>query len=417
MSTEPIRHLPVRPSLLQLRHQAKDFLKALNGGEPEAVAEYRNLHRSPADPALAKLSDAQYVLAKSYGLSSWPRLVLACRMTHAIWENDALTVRKLIAQHPKLILESARGTQDNWGPPMSYAATAGREEIVKLLRSLGAQDVQFAFERACLKGHLSIARELVALGARPLPGSVMGPCETLNGAGLEFQIGLGAQLMDEKGDRLAPLGLILQTYSRNPEGKHRCLEIVHEHGVKLPDTPPMAVHRGRIDLLESHLAHDPELFTRTYSHREIFPVELGCSEDPTYALCGAPLGGASLLHLCVDCDEVELAEWILGKGAPADVPARIDEDGFGGHTALFGCVISQPYRVGRGQPQRLTELLLSHGANVNARASIRKQFRFVEDETLHEYRNVTPRSLGETFHDQDWVNKPALQLIVEAGGI
>ncbi len=115
MSTEPIRHFPVRPNLLQLKHQAKEFLKALHAEEPEAVAEYRLLHRSSAEPAKAKLTDAQYVLAKSYGLSSWPRLVLACRMTNAIWEDDAATVRELILTHPKMLTEGARGMPDNWG--------------------------------------------------------------------------------------------------------------------------------------------------------------------------------------------------------------------------------------------------------------------------------------------------------------
>jgi len=29
-----------------------------------------------------------------------------------------------------------------------------------------------------------------------------------------------------------------------------------EHGLELPDTPTMALHRGRIDLLEEHLRRD-----------------------------------------------------------------------------------------------------------------------------------------------------------------
>ncbi len=233
---------------------------------------------------------------------------------------------------------------------MSYAATAGRDDIVQLLRKLGADDIQHAFERACLKGHIDIAKRLIGMGARVLPGSVMGPCETLNGAGLEFQLELGAPLTDDKGDPRAPVALILETYSRDPEGKHLCLDLVSRHGIDLPDTPPMAVHRGRIDLLEVHLRRDPDLFARTYSHEEIFPRELGCHEDPTFALCGAPLDGTTLLHLCMDYDECEIARWMLGQGAPVDVPSRIDADGFGGHTALFGCVISQPYLTGLGQP-------------------------------------------------------------------
>lgn len=66
-----------------------------------------------------------------------------------------------------------------------------------------------------------------------------GPCETLNPEGLEFLVDLGARLVDEQGDPLAPIALLLEIYNRNPQGKHRCLELVARHGVELPDTAPM----------------------------------------------------------------------------------------------------------------------------------------------------------------------------------
>ena len=49
----------------------------------------------------------------------------------------------------------------------------------------------------------------------------------------------------------------------------------------------------------------------------------------------------------MDNDELDLARWMLEQGADPDAPAAIDRDGLGGHTALFGCVVSQPYRNGR----------------------------------------------------------------------
>ena len=115
--------------------------------------------------------------------------------------------------------------------------------------------------------------------------------------------------------------MVLETYCRHPDGKHRCLELFAEHGVDLPDTPPMALHRGRIDLLEAHLQSDPDLFTRTFSHREIYPPELGCHADESLALHGTPLAGATLLHLCVDNDEIEIARWLMERGADANVKA------------------------------------------------------------------------------------------------
>jgi hypothetical protein len=299
---------------------------------------------------------------------------------------------------------------------MSYAANLGQDAIIDMLRNLGAADLQHAFDRACLQGQTNTARRLLAMGARPTPGCVMGPCETLNAAGLALLFDLGAELADEHGDALAPIALLLQTYCRDPQGKHECLELVAARGVALPDTPAMALHRGRMDLLKKHFARDPHLLTRTFSHEEIYPPELGCSTDHSLALHGTPLAGATLLHLCADFDEIEIARWLFDSGMSANVKAQVDSENFGGHTALFGCVVSQSYCCGRQRDAAFARLLLNHGADPNARASLRKRLRFVADESTHEYRDVTPLSWGERFHGQEWVNREAMRLIAERGG-
>lgn len=413
---EPDRHFPVRPNLEQLRHQAKDLLRLIRQKDPAAMAELQKHHPKSIDPESAKLADVQFALARSYGLPNWPRLVSACRVTDAIWRGDVEAVREMILKDPRLLHDDARGLPSNWGPPMSYAANIGQNAIIEMLRGLGANDLQRAFDRACLQGQLETARRLYAMGARPEPNALMGPCETLNDSGLNFLLELGAPMQDKEGNRLAPVALLLQTYSRYPQGKHRCLEIMAEQGIALPDTPPMAVHRGRIDLLEQHLRRDPQLFSRTFSHEEIFPPELGCSADHSLALHGTPLAGATLLHICIDYDEAEILRWMIERGANVNAKAAVDADGFGGHTPLFSCVVSQSYRCYRQVDGDLTRLLLDHGADPNARASLRKRLRFVKDDSLHEYRNVTPLSWGERFHDQDWVNRKAMQLIAERGG-
>ena len=38
------RHFPVRPNLEQLRHQAKDLLRAIKRGDPSAARELRRHH-------------------------------------------------------------------------------------------------------------------------------------------------------------------------------------------------------------------------------------------------------------------------------------------------------------------------------------------------------------------------------------
>lgn len=389
------RPFPVRPDLAQLEREAE-------------------ASRHASGPAA--LADAQQALALSYGIQSWERLVLACRMTDAIWNDDIEALRELVTEEPELLFEDARGVRSNWGPPMSYAANLGRDRLVLLLHQLGARDLQHAFERACLQGRIETGRRLYELGARPIAGSVMGPCETLNADGLALQLELGASLTDALGDRCAPVAMLLQSYSRAPEGKHRCLEIVEAQGIELPDTPALAVHRGRIDLLEAHLAREPGLFRRTFAHQEFYPPELGCSTDESLALHGTPLAGATLLHLCVDMDEIEIARWMFEHGAEADARAALDSAGFGGHTALFGCIVSQSYRANQRRDDGFARLLLDQGADPNARASLRKRLRFVEDETLHEYPGVTPLAWGQQFHEREWVNLEAMRLVVARGG-
>ena len=416
----PYRHFPVRPNLDQLRNQAKDLLREIRRGEPNALAELGKHHPKPIAPAEAKLADAQLALARSYGLASWPRLVTACHMTEAIWRGESETVRRLVQKDPRLLHEAARGLADsNWGPPMSYAANVGQTEIIEMLRAMGATDVQHAFDRACLQGKIETARRLHAMGARPTSGGIMGCCETVNAEGMRLLLDLGAQLTGEDGDPNAPVALLLQTYSRDPQGKHACLDLVAAHGRTLPDTPPMAVHRGRVDLLEAHLRRDPDLVRRTFSHEDIYPSGLGCGPDPTFALQGTPLAGTTLLHICVEFDEIEIARWLIEHGADVNAKAEVDAEGFGGQTPLFHCVVNDSYLCGRQRDGEFVRLLLDHGADPNVRASLRKQLRFLPDTSLHEYHDVTPLAWGERFHGEryhNWVNKPAMELIAARGG-
>jgi hypothetical protein len=412
----PERDLGVRPNLRQLEQEAVELLAAIRRGDAVALVEFRRHHPGRVAPDHAELVDAQIVLARTFGLPAWERLEVACRMTDAIWRDDVDAVRELVRRDPRLLHEDARGVKGNWGPPLSYAANLGRDRMIEMLHALGAKDVEFAFDRACLQGQLATARLLHGMGARPRPGAVMGPCETQNGKGLALLLELGAKFEDAAGDRRAPVALILETYCRNPAGKHLCLELAQRFGVALPDTPTLAIHRGRVDLLEVHWKRDPKIVTRTYTHEEIFPPELGCHADHSLALGGTPLAGATLLQLCVDGDEIELAKWLLQHGADVNGRAAVDADGFGGHTALFDCVVVQSCVTRLRQDDGFARLLLDAGADPNVRASLRKRLRFVKDETMHEYRDVTPIGWGEQFHGREWVNAAALKLIAERGG-
>lgn len=417
----PIRRLPVRPDLDQLKHQAKDLLRAIRSGEAAAVAELSEHRPAAISPTTAKLSDAQLVLARSYEATSWTRLVQAAQLGAAIWSDDIDAVRDLVTRNPRLIHEQVLIRSDsNWGPPMSYAANLGRDRIIRMLHERGATDFESAAGRAALQGHVDTARMLHDMAGRPpLPeGALGGPAYTLSAEGTELLFTLGARV---RGGAGSPAEVVLQTDSRKPAAKHAILEMYARHGLELPDTPTMALHCGRIDLLEEHLRRDPSLLGRTFSHREIYPAELGCG-DPLDATVGTPLGGTTLLHMAVDFDEMEIARWLLDQGMDVNARAAVGRSGYGGYTALFNTVVSQPnfwmnHRKRGPFVAPFTELLLERGADPNVRASIWKCLHPGHgDPTRHDYRDVTPISWGRRFHAPIFVSEPALGLIVRAGG-
>jgi len=261
----PVRRLPVHPNLEQLQRQAKELLRAVRAGDANAIADMREHHPDSIDPSAAKLADAQLVLARTYGASSWPRLVHAVRLADAIWRDDADEVRALVTQDPALVHENVLLRADsNWGPPMTYAANLGRDTIIRFLHSRGAKDLPMAAGRAALQGKTATVHLIYELGGRPSLKklTLAGPAYTLSVEGTAVLLTLGARVMRPDGVDHNTMEHLLGTDSRNPPAKHRILEMYVEHGFEPPDTPVMALHRGRIDLLEAHLARDPDLRAR-----------------------------------------------------------------------------------------------------------------------------------------------------------
>ena len=420
----PVRRLPVRPDLEQLHRQAKELLRAIHAGDADSVAEMREHRPESTDPAAAKLADAQLVLARSYGASSWTRLVHAVRLADAIWRDDPDEVRTLVTGNAALICEHVLVRADsNWGPPMTYAANLGRDVIIRLLYSLGARDLESAAGRAALQGKADTVRMIYDLAGRPSLDklSLAGPAYTLSVEGTAVLLTLGARVTGPEGVDRNTMEHLLGTDSRNPPAKHRILEMYVETGFEPPDTPVMALHRGRIDLLDAHLARDPDLLTRTFGIADVFPLAPACAREP-YTAQGTPLHGTTLLHIAAYFDELEIAEWLLDRGMNPDARAAVDADGFGGYTALFSTVVSQRnfwVNYGKGQPDeaRFTRLLLDRGADPNVRASLRQRLEEGHgDGPLREYRDVTPLGWGERFHAKIFVSRESLRLNESRGG-
>ncbi|MFL5617764.1 MAG: ankyrin repeat domain-containing protein, partial [Gemmatimonadaceae bacterium] len=339
------RGLPDRPHLDVPEREARELLGEWRTGDRDALARLRHRHpqfEAADDSAIAagpfRLSDAQLVIAREYGFAQWTELkqrietnAFAHALLVAIRDDDRDAAVQIVRAEPRLLhLPLWSG---NWGPPMSHAANLGRLEIIEAMAALGARDFQHAFDRALLQGRIECARWLHAHGATLAPGIIMGSCETLNASGFDFLADLGAPLTNERGDRLAPLALVLGTYGRNPAGKYAILDSLVRHGHDLPDTPIMAFHRGSVAGLEAHLRRDPSLLARRFTLREIYPPELGCAEGG--GMHWTPIDGTTLLHLAIDFMEREVFDWLVARGAHVDARALVDAEGFGGHTPLF----------------------------------------------------------------------------------
>ncbi len=406
----PKRRIPTHPNVDRLRNEAKTMLTRYRQRDPEAIADFERFNPHDISPDNAQLSDAQLTLARSYDYPSWPRLISGATLCRAIHEGDLTTIEQVIRDQPFLLNEGLRGqtTLATWGTPVKAATALKNQDVVDLLVRLTGVDQETAMAQAISHGLEQLWDWSTDDHGNPLPGAIMHPCEMVDDVNMRFLLSRGVEISDEHGDRYAPVGIILQTYGRNPLGKHGCLQLCIEHGLELPDTPMMAFHRGRIDLLEAHLKRDPGMLTRCWTSEDIFPTRYGCRSEPEGAgLCGTPVIGGTLLHLCGEYGEVDIARWLLDQGADPNIPAAVDSDGFGGQTPLFNCMVT----LERSNAGRIARMLLDAGADVHATANMRKQLLFAPDETMHKYPNVTPLEWGEKFHAPNIVSRDVMKLI------
>lgn len=411
---ESPRRLPEHPDLRHLKDQAKDVLKA---GQA---------------PSLAK---AQFQVARHYGFASWAKLKahveslqLIGQLKQAIDSNDLERVRQLMTRKPELHrapLGYNRNGPLTWVAECRVPRVPPSEVRLAMARWMieNGSDVHQGGDGPLMRAALADMRIpmmelLVAHGADvnarwngnyPI---ICAPCETLAPQALQWLLAHGADPHVAAEPYGSPLEMLVGTYSRNAKGKNACLEVLAEAGVALPDTPVMAFHRGRIDLLERHLSRDPSLLERRFQPNEIFPYELGFQRDE--GLHVTPIAGGTLLHLAVEYDDIDVARWLIERGADVNAKATIDADGFGGHTPLFHTVVTLA-----APDDSQARLLLDQGADPNARATMRKQLRDMGDpekERMREFHDVTPIGYARQFQEPDWVNDPAIAVIAERGG-
>lgn len=240
----PARQLPSRPSLEQLKNQAKDLLKAHRSGDSDACARIqasfpRLSSASPSDILRAdfSLQDAQLVLAREYGFEGWPRLKshveslrdadappdLIEQFKTSVQEGDADGLKALFARHPELRSKVDEPYFSFDAPAIVQAAGGGHRDLIDTLLDHGAD--------------INVRSRWWAGGSSAL--------HTVSGSMLSYNPDLAAYLIERGAvvDALSAAGLGL-------------LERLEE----LVQADPDAVHaRGTDGMTPLHFAATPEI--------------------------------------------------------------------------------------------------------------------------------------------------------------
>jgi hypothetical protein len=151
MSVPPRRSLPARPSLEQLRKQAKEQLDTLRAADPSV-----------------NLAAAQHALARDYGFDTWPKLVYHIE---SMWPENRLLQPAELKSDRKLMWSPGRGT-DVW--KLIKACTAGDLETVRALiardRSLARShyDYRKPLYFAVRENRIDVVRFLLEYDHNPL---------------------------------------------------------------------------------------------------------------------------------------------------------------------------------------------------------------------------------------------------------
>lgn len=158
----PVRTLPDRPDLAQLKRQAKELLRAFIAGDAAAVAEV-NAHYQRADAARFALHDAQLVVARSFGYASWPRLkayvdgVTVSRLIDAVRAGDLDTVRLMVEARPELVDLDAAETDEHRA--LHHAVLRRQPEMVRFLMQHGADPRKGIYPHRDATSALTLASE------------------------------------------------------------------------------------------------------------------------------------------------------------------------------------------------------------------------------------------------------------------
>lgn len=324
ISEKPRKRLPVKPSLENLKKQAKRLVKT------DGIA----------------LAEAQHRIAKEYGSRNWSELSHvvetmlrgADQLSFVKYEMEALPKAANDEDIAKMreILESGEFTQHDLDLALANCLyRRSRRPQADLLIEHGA-DVDGQY------------------------GSGFGPivlitAEILEPDSLQYLLDHGCDVtfppIETKYGPACPMLSAIKTYERGKNAlKHRYIDLLLQHGAYVPpELKPwfLAIHRGDAAALKAELERDPRLVNQLF---EEIPGDGNVNLD-----------GCSLLHMALEFGEKECAEVLFDKVADINLRSNlVTKNGqtWGGHTPVFHVINSW-----QGAHTDLLEFVLQRAGN------------------------------------------------------
>jgi ankyrin repeat protein len=300
----PTRAMRETPDIDQLRRQARELLEAYRAQSPDAVLEVDAHHRTATLDTFA-LHDAQFVLARSYGFESWPKLKAAVegvttkRLHEAVKKSDLGAVRALLARRPEIVDLLSGGPSGSEIRALHIAVMARDVEMTRLLLEAGADT----------RGGIWPNREATS------------PRTIAEERGYDEIVALMTAHEEKRGAR-----------SVN----------AHDDGVgRLRDAMMTGGEETVIGVFES--------------------------EPALAGMC--PPDGVTMLHRAAQYGLLRVARWLLDHGADVNQPSQPDFWRWKGRTPLEFAVWECATDSGRSASEAMAALLIEHGAELTPLAA------------------------------------------------